>query len=409
MKLSLPAARALLLAAQGLERRPARAATKAQVLATIQRMSVLQIDTIHVVARSPYLVLWSRLGAYEPRWLEELLAEGTLFEYWAHAACFLPIEDFALYRRRMLERSTDQGHSRRWVAQHGDAVQRVLAHVREHGRVRSADFERSDGQAGGWWSWKVEKHALEHLFNLGELMIAERQKFQRIYALREQVLPEWDDARVPSAAEVQRQFDLRTVRALGVARAHWVADYFRTPKRGVVDRLNVLVDAGELLRVEVDAWEDAAYIHPDNLKLARTAARGALQPQLVTLLSPFDPIVWDRQRARELFNFDYVIECYTPAPKRRFGYFTLPILRHAALIGRLDAKAHRQDGLFEVKAIYLERGVKVDDELIADLIETLIDCAAWHATPQVIVRRSEPARLAARLNAALAKRNKRWM
>jgi len=401
MQLSLPAARALLLAAQGLDRRPKRAATKTQVLKTIQRMHVLQIDTIHVVARSPYLVLWSRLGAYDPRWLEELLAEGALFEYWAHVACFLPIEDFALYRHYMLDGGRGWGHSRNWVKQHQDEVQRVMVHVHDHGRVRSADFERTDGQAGGWWSWKVEKQALEHLFNLGELVIAERQKFQRVYALREQVLPEWDDADALSADEAQQQFALKAVRALGIARADWVPDYFRVPKRGMIERLNALVDAGELVRVEVDVWKDAAYIHPDNLKLARAAARGTLRPQHVTLLSPFDPIVWDRKRARELFDFDYTIECYTPEAKRRYGYFVLPILRHDALIGRLDAKAHRRDGLFEVKAIYLERGVKMNDDLITDLAAMLIDCAAWHATPQVIVRRSEPARLASRLNAQL--------
>src|SRR5438445_4383975 len=180
MRLSQASARSLLLAAQGLHASPAEPARKEDVLAAIRRMAGLQIDTISVVARSPYLVLWSRLGAYEPRWLDELLAEGALFEYWSHAACFLPIETYPLYRRGMLERGGD------WFWNEGspenrEAMDRVLARVREHGAVRSADFTRTDGKPGGWWDWKPEKRALEHLFNAGVLMIARRERFQRIY------------------------------------------------------------------------------------------------------------------------------------------------------------------------------------------------------------------------------------
>ena len=189
MELSHTAAQALMLAAQGLDRRPPRVATKADVLAAIRRMHVLQIDTIHVVARSPYLVLWSRLGAYPAHWLTDLLAEGALFEYWAHEACFLPIEDYPLFRHRMLD-AANMGwkYAREWARENRAALDHVLAHVREHGPTRSADFERQDGQAGGWWEWKTEKRALETLFTAGELMIARRHNFQRVYDLRERVL-----------------------------------------------------------------------------------------------------------------------------------------------------------------------------------------------------------------------------
>src|SRR3712207_5376511 len=147
---------------------------------SVRRMAVLQIDSISVVARSPYLVLWSRLGAYEPRWLDELLAEGKIFEYWSHEACFLPAEDFPLYRHRMLDAESQGWHySRAWVEAHRLEVERLLAHVREHGAVRSADFERTDGKPGGWWEWKTEKRVLEMLFTSGDLMIARRQNFQR--------------------------------------------------------------------------------------------------------------------------------------------------------------------------------------------------------------------------------------
>jgi uncharacterized protein len=402
MRLSSDATRALLLAAQNLSQRPAQAATKNDVLGTIRRMNVLQIDTIHIVARSPYLVLWSRLGDYQQRWLDELLAEGALFEYWAHEACFLPIEDYPLYRNRMLD-ATNMGwkYAREWAAQNRDALDRVLAHVREHGEVRSADFERTDGSDGKWWGWKTEKRALESLFTSGELMIVRRHNFQRIYDLRERVLPAWDDVQLPPIDEVRRTLALKAVRALGVTTARWTADYFRTRKLETAALVKRLADEGELLQVAVEDWPEAAYIHPDNAGLAEAAAAGTLAPELTTLLSPFDPLVWDRARALAMFGFDYRIECYTPAPKRRYGYFTLPILQRGALIGRLDPKAHRKEKRFEVKALHLEPGVPITDGLIADVAGALQACATWHGTPTVDVRWSDPPELAALVQRAV--------
>ncbi len=402
MRLSSDVARALMLAAQGLNRRPDHPASKSDLLETIRRMGVLQIDTIHIVARSPYLVLWSRLGHYQPRWLEELLAEGALFEYWAHEACFVPIEDYPLYRNRMLD-AANMGwkYAREWAAQNREALDRVLAHVQEHGEVRSADFERTDGSDGKWWGWKTEKRALETLFTSGDLMIVRRHNFQRIYDLRERVLPAWDDAQLPPIEEVRRALALKAVRALGVTTAGWVADYFRTRKLDTTKLVKALADEGALQQIEVEGWDVPAYIHPENRALAEAAAAGALTPELTTLLSPFDPLVWDRARALALFGFDYRIECYTPAPKRRYGYFTLPILRRGALIGRLDPKAHRKEGRFEVKALHLEPGVPITDDLVADIAGALHDCATWHATPTVDVRWSDPPELAALVQRAV--------
>jgi uncharacterized protein YcaQ len=414
MHLSHAAAQALMVAAQGLDRRPERVASKDDLLGTIRRMGVLQIDTIHVVARSPYLVLWSRLGAYPQEWLTDLLSERALFEYWAHEACFLPIESYPLFRHRMLD-AANMGwkYAREWAANNRDALDRVLAHVREYGPVRSADFERTDGQAGGWWEWKPEKRALETLFTSGELMIARRHNFQRIYDLRERILPEWDDAQVPPIEQVRRTLALQAVRALGVTTARWVADYFRTSQRDTAPLLPALAAEGALSEVTVEGWQSPGYIHPDNLALAEAAAAGTLTPELTTLLSPFDPLVWDRARALAMFGFDYRIECYTPAPKRRYGYFTLPILRRGQLIGRLDPKAHRKEGRFEIKALHLEPGIRVTGELAADIAGALHDCATWHATPTVEVRWSDPPSLAPLVQravdqaAAPAKRAKR--
>ncbi|MDT4953138.1 MAG: uncharacterized protein QOJ02_1276 [Acidobacteriota bacterium] len=402
MKLSHDEAQAVMIAAQGLSRRPRRVANKRDVLQTIRRMSVLQIDTIHIVARSPYLVLWSRLGDYESAWLDELLAEGKIFEYWSHEACFLPIEDYPLYRHRMID-AGNMGwkYSHEWITAHRQEVRRLLAHIREYGPVRSSDFVRTDGKAGGWWEWKPEKRALEMLFTAGELMIARRHNFQRIYDLRERVLPSWDDSHLQSAEEAGRTLVLNAVRALGITKARWVSDYFRTRKQETSAITQALADEGLLFRVEVAGWEEAAYVHPDNRKLIEQAANNSLEPKLTTLLSPFDPLVWDRARAREMFGFDYRLECYTPQPKRRYGYFTLPILHRGKLIGRLDPKAHRKEGLFEVKSLHLEPGVIINDELIEGVASALREFAAWHKTPEVVIRRSDPAKVTALVRRAL--------
>lgn len=402
MQLTHAQSQAMMLAAQGLLVRPARAAGKRHVLETIRRMGALQIDTIHVVARSPYLVLWSRLGDYEPRWLDELLAEGKLFEYWSHEACFLPIEDYPLYRRRMIApHSLGWKYSHKWISEHANEIDKVLAAIRARGPVRSADFARTDGKGGGWWEWKPEKRTLEMLFTAGDLMIARRHNFQRFYDLRERVLPTWDDAQLPQRDEMRRALIFKAVRALGVTTARWVSDYFRMSKR---ETQSLTIQMGEeqaLLRVSVENWKEEAYVHPDHRKLLKAAASGELRPTLTTLLSPFDPLVWDRTRARAMFNFDYKLECYTPASKRRYGYFTLPILHRGAIIGRLDPKAHRRENVFEIKALYLEPDVQVTDELVADVAAAIRDCATWHQTREIIISRNTPRKFTSLLRRAL--------
>lgn len=372
------------------------------MLAAIRRMAVLQIDTISVVARSPYLVLYSRLGAYEPAWLDQLLAEGALFEYWAHEASYLPIEDYGLMRHRMLApEAMGWKYRSSWVDGNRHELERVLAWIREHGAVRSADFERRDDAAAGWWEWKPEKRALEALFTAGELMVARRQSFQRVYDLRERVHPGWSDELLPARSDADRQLVLNAVRALGITTARWVADYYRMNGRAAQAVVRDLAHENELIEARVAGWNDVAFIHPDRLELARRAAAGRLRATLTTLLSPFDPLVWDRARVLAIFGFDYRLECYTPAPKRRYGYFVLPILRRGELVGRVDAKAHRRAGVFEVKSLYLEDGIHADDALLADIATALSEAAEWHATPAVTINRTSPRGLRSRLEKLL--------
>ena len=415
-------ARNLHLSAQDLLARPKRRAGKLDVLATIEQMRVLQIDTIHVVARSPYLVLFSRLGGYQPQWLEELLADGAIFEVWAHEACFAPIADYPLHRRHSLCRDGHWAmrHALRMRRDHSAGMDALLAKIREHGAVKASDFERSDGTGGGgWWGWKNEKRWLEALFALGALMIARRENFQRVYDVTERVLAKTSHApagaaaaamllhdpsvpsRLDSEAALQREFILGAVRALGITQARWINDYFRSGHKLKDSDLDALVDSGDLLRVRVNTWKNIAYVHRDRTEALHAAASGRLRATHTTLLSPFDPVVWDRERAAAMFGFEYRIECYTPAPKRRYGYFVLPILHRGQLIGRLDAKAHRAEGIFEVKALFLEAAVSPTPELAAALAEALQRCADWHATPKVTVAACDPKPFRSALQAAL--------
>ncbi|MEO7432708.1 MAG: crosslink repair DNA glycosylase YcaQ family protein [Dokdonella sp.] len=402
-------ARLIHLGAQGVLARPARRARKADVLAAIERMRVLQIDTINVVARSPYLVLFARLGSYDTRWLEEWLSEGAIFECWAHEACFAPFADFELHRRhfgasRAAHWSMKSAHRTRNA--HAVGMAGLLSHIRERGPVKASEFERADGlTGGGWWGWKDEKRWLEALFATGELMITRRENFQRVYDLSERVVAKAVAFGTPigiaDEREMQRAFHLGAVRALGIAQARWVNDYFRAGGKLKDAALDPFVESGELLRVEVDGWSNPGYVHRDNQTLLQLASANRLRATHTTLLSPFDPVVWDRERASTMFGFDYRIECYTPAPKRMYGYFVLPILHRGRLVGRLDAKAHRADGMFEVKALFLEDGVEPSDALAVAIAPAIRQCAEWHATREITVRRCEPKSFGPMLRAAL--------
>lgn len=400
-------ARALQLAAQGLLQAPRRRARRDDLIAAIQRMRLLQIDSIHVIARSPYLVLYARLGNYPPTWLEEALEAGRIAECWAHEACFVTAADIGLHRAWRT-----QTESRHWADKHAarmrDAnlkeMHALLERVRVSGPVRASDFERADRGVSGWWEWKPEKRWLEAWFASGELMVTRRERFQRVYDLAERVLARLDpplDASLSTLPrdEIRRRFILDSVRALGITQARWIGDYFRL-KPAVDEReLAPLLAAGDLLRVQVSGWDSAAYVHRDHASLLDSARAGRLRATHTALLSPFDPLVWDRARVRAMFDFDYTIECYVPAAKRRYGYYVLPILHRGRLIGRLDAKAHRAEGVFEVKALFLEDGIAPTERMLAELAQAIAAMGAWHGTPSIRLGRCRPAQVAAPLRA----------
>jgi uncharacterized protein YcaQ len=401
-------AQLLQLGAQGLLVQPRRKARKDDVVDCVARMAMLQIDTIHVVARSPYLVLFSRLGSYPSSWLETLLAEGRLAECWAHEACFVTSADFAWHRAFRLERGGHWAyrHAARMHANDRAGMDALLARIAAQGPMRAADFEQTakSVEAAGWWSWKPEKRWLEAWFAMGELMVLRRERFQRVYDLTARVIaghPAMEATTIGDADDIRRHFIEDSVRALGITRARWIADYFRLASRVDERELAPLIAAGSVIEVAVKGWTEKAYVHRDHLDMVERAEAGRLRPTRTTLLSPFDPLVWDRARVSAMFNFQYTIECYTPAEKRRYGYYVLPILHGGRLVGRLDAKAHRVEGRFEVKAIWLEAGIAADDKLAASVAAAVDEAARWHGTPRVEIGRSEPRAFATLLRRAL--------
>lgn len=378
--LSLTQARQIQLAAQGLLRPTRRKARFDDLLACVRQMSLLQIDTIHVVARSPYLVLFSRLGDYPCEWLEQALAQGQLFEYWAHEACFIPMEDYSLLRHRMLNPvALGWKYNQAWMDQHKHEIEALLEHIREHGPVRAADFDAPPGQKPGWWAWKPHKRHLENLFSAGELMVSERRQFQRVYDLRQRVIPEWDDRlhRLNEPEAVQQML-ARSAASLGIFHPSWLADYYRLKRVPLSAVLGQWLEQKQIREVQVEKL-GTLYVHQhvySQLDTPQSASHTAI-------LSPFDPLVWDRKRARALFDFDYRLECYTPEAKRQYGYFVLPLLHRGALKGRLEARMLRKERVLLVKQLWLEPHTRVSQQFLDDVQQALTRFARWQGAEQI--------------------------
>jgi uncharacterized protein YcaQ len=396
----LDTARILAVVKQGLHRRPP-AADNESLLEAIRKIGLLQIDTINVVARSHYLVMLSRVGPYDPAVLDALLYPGRcLFEQWAHAACLILVEDYAYFAPVILARRENPPST--WAERRlGDDPQgtldAVMAEIRERGPLASRDFEDPRGKRGTWWDWKPAKAALEILFYSGYLMVDRRVNFQRYYDLAERVLPASVEPPLHSVEDCQRWAVLRSVSHLGVATAAQISDYYRLKKPATRSIVRSLAAEGLILPVEVEGWKEPAYLDPADRPLIEEIEAGGHQPALTAFLSPFDNLIWDRQRVRDLFSFDYRIETYVPAAKRQYGYYVLPILHRGRLVGRLDPKADRKTDTLLVRALYLEPGVAVTDELLRGIAGALREFMAFHDSQTLSIEQSEPEGLRASL------------
>ena len=382
-KLSLAEARRIALAAQGFgSPRPERVAA-ARWLRTIDRLSLHQIDSVNVLVRAHYLPAFSRLGPYD-RSLIDTAAWGSrkkrqLFEYWAHEASLLPLPLHPLLRWRMAR--ADRGDAgwkglRLFARERRAEAEGFLKRIRNEGPSAASDFEEKRGRSG-WWEWGDAKRALEWLFWAGHITTATRRgSFERAYDLTERVIPaEILALPTPDERHAHRALIERAARALGIATAQDLRDYFRLGPREAAQAIESLVEAGVLISVAVPGWAHPAYLHRD----ARVPRRISTQ----ALLAPFDPLVWERSRALRLFDFHYRIEIYTPADKRQHGYYVLPFLLDDRLIARLDLKADRQGGRLLVHAAHLEPYAPSD--AMDAIAEELCAMADWLGLAEVIL------------------------
>ncbi len=409
LTLSRDEARLLAVQAQGLDRRPLfrNGPSKDRLLETIRALGCVQLDTISVVSRSHETVLWSRLGRYDPSLLAQLHhPDGALIEYWVHAAALVPVEFFPYVRRRMAFYAAQDS----WAREHADVLDRVRGRIRNGGPLASRDFERPDGPRPDpwtWWGGKPERQALDALWSAGELVVLKRDGFQRTYDLTDRVLPGARETPLPSEVEQRRWFVERALRALGVATARWTSDYFRggsrpyVPPREAAAELTAMATEGLACRVTVDGLEEPAWLAPAQAAHLVDIRAGRRRPTLTTLLSPFDNLVWHRGRIAALFGFDYRLESYTPAPKRRYGYYTLPILHRGRLVGRLDPSYDRRGRVLTVKAIHLEPGVRADDRLALAVAGALRDLCEFLGGREVSLLACDPPAFAPLLKAAL--------
>jgi len=377
-------ARRIALAAQGFGGDRDAPVGRRQLVKLVDRLGVIQLDSVNVVSRTHYVPAFSRLGAY-PRELLEDIAWGKkrpLFEYWAHEASLLPLASQPLFRWRMDDAQQGVGTWKgiaRFLRERREFLDRVLDEIARRGPLSASDLEIGHKGEGGWWGWSEAKRAVECLFWAGELTTATRRgTFERVYGLPDKVLPKavWQ-APTPPRDEAQRQLYRIAARAMGIATERDLRDYFRMPVEGAKARLAELVELGDLVPVKVKGWREAAYLDP--------AARRPRKIDATALLSPFDNLIWFRERTERMFGVRYRIEIYVPADKRTHGYYVLPFLEGDALTARVDLKSDRKAGVLVVQASHAEPWAS--DATPAKLAHELKRMAAWLGLETVRVQK----------------------
>lgn len=361
-RLSNAQARRIALGAQGFgHQRPTGRVDRRHLRKVLDHIGLIQIDSVNVLVRSQELPLFARLGPHPRTLIDDATAAGELFEYWVHEASHVPIAQYPLHRWAM-ERHPRWKGFRKFAAERADFVEAVRERVRADGPIVAGDLQTRERPKEAWWDWDEGKLALEYLFRTGEVACTRRPNdFARLYDVAERVIPaEILNAPAPSEADAKKEMLVLAAKYHGIGTAADLADYHRLAHTRPL--LAELVEEGRLIDVDVEGWNRVAYLHPDAKIPRRIDARA--------LLSPFDPVVWYRDRAERLFGFHYRIEIYVPAAKRQFGYYVLPVLLGDALVGRVDLKADRANRTLLVQSAWSEPGVAtahVADEVAAEL------------------------------------------
>jgi len=401
----ISALRAVALHAQGLDNATSSAPMRDSIYRIIDQIGCLQIDTLHMVRRSQYLVLWSRLGTFDPDDLDTLTStiDRRLFEGWQHAASIIPLVEYRYQipaQRNLREHPTNWYN--RWLNEtvQKEFVPQVLERVRRDGALKVSDFESDGHQGGTWWNWRPAKVALEFLYAYGELMISDRVNFQRMYDLTERVLPGWVDLSEPTVEERDRFWVERGAKALGVCLPRHAGDYtwMKVSRSGPI--LETLIKEGVLLEISGKLFNgktERLIVHRDNFPLLEQAADGDLKAERTTFLSPFDNLWWASRRDMQFWGFHQSLEAYLPAHKRLYGYFCMPILYKDKLVGRFDPKLVRKTGTLILKSLILEPGIKPGEKMMKEIAAALRDFMDFHAAKELVIERSEPVEFAERL------------
>lgn len=371
--------------------------TSDAIYQVVEDIGCVQIDTLQMVHRSQYLVIWSRIGTYQPSDFDRLIFDPNhrrLFEYWLHAACIIPLSQYR-YQLPTMQAYGERNSVQRWLAQqdHAELTKQVYARIEQEGALRSSDFEYNGPKRDSWWDWKPAKRALEILFDRGELMISNRIKFQRCYDLKERILPEWLDTTPPSLEETRYHLLESSAKALGVATPNQIPNYTHMPITPARPIIHQLVKNGTLVEIQGELANGSTttlLIHRDNLAALQQAADGSIRAERTTFLSPFDSLFWANKRDQQLWDFRQTLEAYKPEAIREWGYFCLPILHKDRLVGRFDPKLERKSGTLRIKVLHLEPHIEPTDELVADVAQAMQDFMRFHKANNLIIEKSNP-------------------
>ncbi|EGM79514.1 hypothetical protein Rhein_0398 [Rheinheimera sp. A13L] len=363
--------RQLVLQHQGLLKPASGKEALAEVL---KQLSYVQLDSIYVVERAHHHVLYNRVKNYQPKLLEQALEQKQSFEYWSHAAAFLPAEDYRFSLQRKLLLQNGNNH---WFNPEQQLMNEVLDRIEAEGPLKASDFASKNGNAGkkngAWWDWQPAKQALEQLFMQGKLMVARRDKFQKVYDLAERVWPDHHEHIPPSEAEFADYLIERCLQSQAVATVQQIGYLRKNMQLALKQQLNQQLAQGRLQTFLLDG---KTYYHRPQLALTNNLP--SKLPNKVWLLSPFDNLVIQRDRLKQLFNFDYQIEVYVPAAKRQIGYYSLPMLYKDLFIGQVDVKADRASKTLLLQHLVLDEQVKLTDALKAALTKAVLDYAAFN-------------------------------
>ena len=406
----LRAVTALFLQRQHLARPRALTLTAHRLARFVEDVGGLQLDSINVLERAHYLTVWSRFGPYDRAWLDRIVyRRRLLFEYWAHAACLVPTTMLPWWRRAMFDYRLRHTGWSRWLRRNAKVLDRVKAAVLANGPMAQGDFEgRRPAGAAGWWSWRPVQHALHYLWMTGALAVHSRQHFQKRFDLLERAIPAALGGAAVSSEDFQRWHIERSLHAMGAATELDLTHYLTFPRLGPGPRraaLRAMIEGGEVTALEIEGRPGRWLALTRDLPALARARRAPTPSRGTTLLSPFDSLLWYRDRVARLFGFDYRIEVYTPGHKRVHGYYTLPILHHGHLIGRVDAKSHRAEGRLEIRHVHFEPwfasgqkpptgGARLDqDEALDGLRDAFASLGTFVGAGKVVLRRVTPSRL----------------